>query len=385
MQHRMMVIMDGHVVVAGAVPSPLIVKRQHGDTHVKTNMRLLTLVAAMVLFVASAQAITIPTVPIGNPGNPDDFAFGFNEAFGGVAYDYRIGKTEITNDQYVTFLNAVAATDLYQLYSNSMTSAPEGGIMRSGSPGSYTYAVKSAALNGAYIYGNKPVVYVSWYDAIRFANWLHNGQGGPGTTEDGAYTLLGGTPTPSNGDSITRNPGATWWLPSEDEWYKAAYHRNNGATSNYWLYPTGLAPNNNPPSADTGRSATYFFTNGTINPRLPADRRWCVHALRQFLWHVRSGGQCVGVERGAVFERLIWHTHPARGCVELPICGRHALLAPDQRPRAERKRHLRFSRRTPCRSRARCDLPDSVGNLGAVAMQEAPKPGRDAQHWSTDN
>ena len=40
--------------------------------------------------------------------------------------------------------------------------------------------------------GNKPVNYVSWYDSIRFANWLHNGQG-PGDTETGAYTLLGGT------------------------------------------------------------------------------------------------------------------------------------------------------------------------------------------------
>ena len=40
--------------------------------------------------------------------------------------------------------------------------------------------------------------YVTWYDTIRFANWLNNGQG-TGDTETGAYTLLGGTPTPSNG------------------------------------------------------------------------------------------------------------------------------------------------------------------------------------------
>ena len=72
--------------------------------------------------------------------------------------------------------------------------------------------------------GDKPVNFVSWYDAIRFANWLNNGQG-DGDTETGAYTLLGGTPTPSNGSSITRNPGATWFLPSEDEWYKAAYYQ----------------------------------------------------------------------------------------------------------------------------------------------------------------
>jgi formylglycine-generating enzyme len=75
---------------------------------------------------------------------------------------------------------------------------------------------------------------VSWYDAARFTNWLHNGQGG-GSTETGAYTLSGNT------GIITKNVGATVWLPSEDEWYKAAYYQPSGAggdTDNYWLYPT---------------------------------------------------------------------------------------------------------------------------------------------------
>lgn len=35
-----------------------------------------------------------------------------------------------------------------------------------------------------------------------------------------------------------RRPEATWVIPSEDEWYKAAYHKNDGATGNYWDYPT---------------------------------------------------------------------------------------------------------------------------------------------------
>ena len=40
------------------------------------------------------------------------------------------------------------------------------------------------------------------------------------------------------GGTITRNPGAKWFLPSENEWYKAAYHKNDGVTGNYWNYPT---------------------------------------------------------------------------------------------------------------------------------------------------
>jgi formylglycine-generating enzyme len=81
--------------------------------------------------------------------------------------------------------------------------------------------------------GDKPVNYVSWYDAARFTNWLHNGQGA-GSTETGAYTLSGNT------GIITKDVGASVWLPSEDEWYKAAYYdpTPGASTNNYWLYPT---------------------------------------------------------------------------------------------------------------------------------------------------
>jgi formylglycine-generating enzyme required for sulfatase activity len=112
-----------------------------------------------------------------------------------------------------------------------------GGITRDGSSGAFSYTVKPNM-------GDKPVNFVNSYDAIRFANWLHNGQGN-GDTETGAYTLLGGNATPSNGTSITRNPGALWFLSNENEWYKAAYYDPRAATQggppgddNYWRYPT---------------------------------------------------------------------------------------------------------------------------------------------------
>ena len=117
-----------------------------------------------------------------------------------MAYEYRIGKYEVINAEYAEFLNAVAGTDTNALYNTNMGADTDGGITQTGSSGSYVYAVKADA--GAYTYANKPVNNVSWYDTLRFANWLHNGQLN-GDTETGAYTLLGGTPTPSNGDSIT--------------------------------------------------------------------------------------------------------------------------------------------------------------------------------------
>jgi hypothetical protein len=61
------------------------------------------------------------------------------------------------------------------------------------------------------------VLDASFFDALRFANWLNNGQGN-GDTETGAYTLLGGTPVPSNGATLARNAGATIFVTSEDEW-----------------------------------------------------------------------------------------------------------------------------------------------------------------------
>ena len=184
--------------------------------------------ALAAIFAADARAVTIPTVPVGNLGNAGD-----TTGYGAVAYAYRIGTTEVTNAQYAEFLNAKAASDPLALYNASMGSNARGGITRSGVSGGFTYAPRANM-------GNKPVNFVSWYDSIRFANWLNNGQGS-GDTETGAYTILGGTATPSNGLSITRNAGATWFLTSEDEWYKAAYHQpaaQGGDGDDYWLYPT---------------------------------------------------------------------------------------------------------------------------------------------------
>jgi formylglycine-generating enzyme required for sulfatase activity len=226
-------------------------------------------------FAAVVQAnIVIDTVPVGNPGNAGDTRYpsGGVSSFGGVAYAYNIGKYEVTTGQYTAFLNAVAATDTYGLYSTSMNTVniySGCNIRRSGSSGSYTYAVGTGTPTDVANWANRPVNMVSWGDSARFANWMHNGQPtgaqNLSTTEDGSYYLNGAT---SNAGlmAVTRKANATWAITSEDEWYKAAYHKNDGVTGNYWDYPTGTnaIPNNGNPGGDTGNSATFYDGDWTV-------------------------------------------------------------------------------------------------------------------------
>jgi formylglycine-generating enzyme required for sulfatase activity len=197
-------------------------------------MRRLFLLAGL-LFALPAHAVSIDWVTVGDPGNDCDAQPG--GCFGSVDYVYRIGKYEITNAQYAEFLNAVAQTDTYGLYNTNMADPtceevwdPCGGITRNGGPGDYTYSATAGR-------ENMPVNIVSFYDALRFANWLHNGQptGAQGyeTTEDGAYAMI--AENYLNGPVITRSADASIFLTSEDEWYKAAYY--DASTLVYNLFP----------------------------------------------------------------------------------------------------------------------------------------------------
>jgi formylglycine-generating enzyme required for sulfatase activity len=208
---------------------------------------------------------SLEVVTVGNPGNAGELSgegaggYGPDRVCGAVSYTYNIGKYEVTAGQYTEFLNAVAKTDAYGLYNPYMWAGADGrncGIQRSGLSGSYTYSVAPDL-------ANRPVNYVSWGDAARFANWLHNGQpAGPQnteTTEEGAY-YVNGAISITDLMAVTRNANATWVIPSEDEWYKAAHHKNDGVTGNYWDYPTGTdsEPSNALIDPDPGNNATFY-------------------------------------------------------------------------------------------------------------------------------
>ena len=237
----------------------------------KTIHAILIVLASCVCVGAGARAgefppVVVEIVTVGNPGNAGD-SIQFQGAFGGVGYEYAIAKYEVTTGQYAAFLSAVAATDPYGLYDTRMWTHAQGcKIERTGASGSYAYAV-------APDWANRPVNFISWGDAARFANWLHNGQptGPPdlSTTEDGSY-LLNGMMMDKELEDVVREPDATWVIPTENEWYKAAYHRNDGVTGNYWNYPTRAmnGVSNDLIDPDPGNNATFQMINGdfTIGP-----------------------------------------------------------------------------------------------------------------------
>jgi formylglycine-generating enzyme len=203
-------------------------------------------------------------VTVGDPGNVADPATG--GTLGSVGYTYQMGTYDVTLAQYTQFLNAVAATDTYGLYNSAMgTGFATLGIAQSGSSGSYSYSVTGSAPN----MNNMPVFATTWGDAARFTNWLDNGQPtgveGLTTTESGAYYLNGATTLRALDAVLSPSHSGAgvpqYFLPSENEWYKAAYYDPGSGT--YWAYPTqsNTAPGNALP--DTGNNANYLNSGYT--------------------------------------------------------------------------------------------------------------------------
>lgn len=213
-----------------------------------------TLPLAADVFQMPAGRRSLELVVVGHPGNAAD-----TNGHGAVARPFRISRYEITTAQYVEFLNAKARADADGgLWNNDMDKTRSGPgprceIRRSGERGSYQHTVAAD-------YANRPVNFVSFLDACRFCNWLHNGQG-EGDTEDGAYTLRGYQGT--DGRRIRRNPGARFFIPTDDEWYKAAYFDpEKSGGPGYWRYPTR---SNERPGRDFNSSnAANYHAGGNL-------------------------------------------------------------------------------------------------------------------------
>ena len=209
------------------------------------------LILVLTLFLSSqAFGLTMDMVSIGNAGNSAD-----DTGYGTVNYDYSIGKYEVTYGQYIEFLNAIAKTDTYGVYKSKMNT--NGGIKQSGTSGNYTYTWKSG-------WQYKPINFNSWFDALRFANWMHNGQPtglqDQYSTEDGAYDM-------ALGINVVRKEDALYALPTKNEFYKAAYFDPlNNVYYDYAMGSDATPTEPNPPgSSSSSNYANFWEPNSPSN------------------------------------------------------------------------------------------------------------------------
>jgi formylglycine-generating enzyme required for sulfatase activity len=158
--------------------------------------------------------------------------------------DYRMGKYEITNAQWNKF----------EVAYGSVFGNPTG-----------AYDERSYFLGSSV-----PVNYISWYEAAQFVNWLNTSKGYQaaykftGTIHTSSYTLgMWGTGD-ADGTNRYRNKAAKYFLPTENEWVKAAYW--NGSNLQTWA------------------------TIGDVRPSHPGWN-YDVYSMQQGPWNVGSGHQ----------------------------------------------------------------------------------------------
>ncbi len=156
-------------------------------------------------FGSGANQFTIEFVDIGNPGNADDTTGKPNPA-GSVPYGYQIAKFEVSEDM----INKANA---------------EGGL----------------AITTNNRGPTKPATLVTWFEVAKFVNWLNTSQG-----FQAAYNFDGGgnfqlwSPAEAwqeGGQNLFRHKDARYFLPSYDEWYKAAHY--DPVSEVYYDYQTG--------------------------------------------------------------------------------------------------------------------------------------------------
>lgn len=183
-------------------------------------------------FGSGSNAFTLDFVSIGNAGNAAD-----TTGYGAVPYEYRVGVFEISQ------------TDITKATASGMSNVTAGAWG-----------------------GSAPAASISWYEAAAFVNWLNTSSGYQAAynlsfSSTWSMSLWSSTDAWTLGSTnLYRHKDAYYFLPSENEWYKAAYYNSSGA--NYFLYPTGSS---NAPIAVSGSSggttnAGTAIYNGSASP-----------------------------------------------------------------------------------------------------------------------
>ena len=184
-------------------------------------------------FGSGGNEFTMDFVDIGNAGNAAD-----NTGYGAVGYNYRMGTYEVSESMIGSY--------------NALSGGP-------------TITLDS---RGA----NRPATSVSWNEAARFVNWLNTSSGYAAAYQ---FDTAGGNDNIAlwevgdagyNASNPFRNSNAHYFLPSEDEWYKAAYYdpNANSGLGGYWNYATGS--DTAPTAVASGTASGTAVYNGQAGP-----------------------------------------------------------------------------------------------------------------------
>ena len=189
-------------------------------SRLQCSLVLITIFAALTPvrsdpFGSGINTFQIDFVNIGNSGNAPQsptnrsHSLSGGDGYGSVLYQYRISTHEISQEQ----IDRAKASGL------------------------------SNVLAGRYL-GSQPAGQISWYGAAAFVNWLNESTGRPAAYDlvfnNGIWSMRlwsSAVAWQEGGINLFRHKDAHYFLPSENEWYKAAYY--NPAGFNYFLYPTG--------------------------------------------------------------------------------------------------------------------------------------------------
>jgi sulfatase modifying factor 1 len=152
--------------------------------------------------------INMDFVTVGNAGNAAD---AHGAGYGAVGYNYRIGKYEVTAEQWAKVLAADSKV---------------------GNPGSWS--------------GKQPTAGTSWYEAAQFCNWLTTGDVNSGVYNTSTWAIM-------DRQTAGATYGTAYFIPTENEWYKAAYYdpnKSGAGVGGYWDYPTRHDSPNAPDGID---------------------------------------------------------------------------------------------------------------------------------------
>jgi formylglycine-generating enzyme required for sulfatase activity len=187
-------------------------------------------------FSTGRDTFTVDFVTISGSSNP---AFGY----GIVANDYRMGKYEITNAQWMKF--------------KSNYGTPSG------------FPVNAYDQEPYYTGQQVPTNNVSWYEAAQFVNYLNTSKGYQAAYKFTFITDQGGmkldtwsAAEAAGGTNLYRNKNAKYYLPTENEWVKAAYW--NG--TNLQTYATKASESLTQGNGTSGTGWNYYDNRYAIQP-----------------------------------------------------------------------------------------------------------------------